>query len=115
MTEILPGCIAWFFFAVQGCIFRCQGAQSGSNGRRAEIFYQKGKWGGAPHKPPPRMNPGYTKIKRQKLDNNSIKATFELNISIQSPSQNVWVSPSYEKNKLDENWKTHSVIIIKNQ
>ena len=42
----------------------------------------------------------------------SLKSTFHLNISIKSLSQKVWVSPSYEKSKLDADWETHSVIII---
>ena len=43
---------AWFCnFSLQGHIFGCQGAHSGLKGSGAEIFHQKGKWGGVPHKP----------------------------------------------------------------
>ena len=40
----------------------------------------------------------------------SFKSTFNLNLSIQSLSQKVWVSSSYEKCKLDEDLKTHTKI-----
>ena len=46
------------------------------------------------------------------MDNTLLKTTINLNISIQSQSQKVWLNLSYEKSKLDENWETHPVMII---
>ena len=48
-----------------------------------------------------------------KPDCTSFKTTFDLNISIQSLTKKVRVSPSFEKSQLDEDWETHSLIIKK--
>ena len=44
----------------------------------------------------------------------SFKTSFDLNICIQSLSQMVKLSKSYEKSKLDKDWETHSLIIKQN-
>ena len=41
----------------------------------------------------------------------SFKTTFDINIRIQSLLLKVWVSPSIEKNKLDEDWVLDSITI----